>query len=114
MELETTTQKAAKVRADIKSALKAGTLGTLPSGLKISVRTEYASLMSAISVRLRNVPDGWAFTRTEVEPGYSPRRITPECKALGAELLAIVARHYDWDGRHRFADVSLDDGMQVA
>lgn len=99
-ETGTATQKAAKVRADVKAALKAGAFGQLPEGLKISVRTEYASLMSAINVTIKGAADEWA--------------ATPACEALGRDLLEIVARHYEWDGRHRFADVSLDDGTRVA
>lgn len=114
MELETTTQKAAKVRADVKAALKARTLGQLPDGLKISVRTEYASCMSAINITLRGVSDEWALTEPEMDQGYPTRHITAECKALAVKLLEIVDRHFARDGRSHFADVSLESGLMVA
>jgi len=52
----TTTELAARVRADIKAALKDG---TLPMGLKVSVRTSYFAGGSSIDVKVRAVPDGF-------------------------------------------------------
>jgi hypothetical protein len=62
----TTTEKAALVRAHIKRALRRGALGECPEGIAFSVRTEYASLMSAINVTIKGAPDVWAFSRAEV------------------------------------------------
>ncbi|HET9893668.1 MAG TPA: hypothetical protein VFQ44_01795 [Streptosporangiaceae bacterium] len=113
----TTTQKAAKIRADIKTALKDGTLGPHPEGMKISVRTKYASLMAEISVTLKGVPEkGWALTEPEdcgCGCGHPARRVSDECAALADKLMEIVRRHFTPDGRHHFADVSLDSGLIV-
>lgn len=113
MQIETTTQKAAKVRADIRAALKSGELGTVPAGLKISVRTEYASCMSAIDVTLKGAPDEWALTGPVTDRGFPERRISDECQALSGKLLAIVGRHYSPNGCQSFAEVSLENGVLV-
>ena len=106
----TTTQKAALVRRDISAALKSGELaidaGDLPAGLRISVRTGYASLMSEITVTIKGAPCEWALT--------SARLFTPECQALGDALMAIIGRYYDANGKTSFATVSLDGGLTVA
>ncbi|HEY6493303.1 MAG TPA: hypothetical protein VIZ43_08530 [Trebonia sp.] len=118
MPYETTTDKAAKIRADIKAALKAGTLGAVPEGLKVSVRTRYASLMSEISITLKGVPEkGWALTEPAEDAGcrYGRScRITPEAADLADRLMGIVRRHFTPDGRSHFADVSLDTGLLLA
>ena len=80
------------IRADIKTALKSGALTSdpdipgLPAGLKISVRTEYASLMSEIRVTIKCAPGEWAligpaeFDRKRMPEAHRPA--TPDQPAL--------------------------------
>lgn len=49
----TTTEIAKRVRADIKAAVKTG---TLPKGIKVSVRTDYFSGGSSIDARITTFP----------------------------------------------------------
>lgn len=97
----TAAEKAASIRADIKAAVKAGKL-TAPAGVKFSVQTERASLMSAINVTIKGVPAGWAAMQTPAE-----------CRELAGKLAQIIARHYRADGRHSFAEVRLETGRAV-
>ena len=114
----TTTQKAALVRRDISAALKSGELaidaGELPAGLRISVRTGYASLMSEIRVTIKGAPDEWALIGAATGSGDNARCPTRECRALGDALMAIIGRYYDANGKTCFATVSLDGGLTLA
>jgi hypothetical protein len=95
--------------------LDAGELGDLPAGLTVSVRTEYASQMSAINLTIKGAPDEWALTvPVEVARMSALSHFTPECRRLSGRLLEIVARHYERDNEVRFVSVSLDNGMGLA
>jgi hypothetical protein len=48
-----TTEIAARFRADVKTATKAG---DLPKGMKLSVKTSYYSMGSSINVRIKSLP----------------------------------------------------------
>jgi hypothetical protein len=100
-----TTAAAAKlVRADIKAAVKARTLGSYPAGITFSVRTRNASMMSAIDVSINGAPDDWKITG---------QRVSAEVIGLGGALSQIIARYFDDDGSIYFADIYLDDCICV-
>lgn len=98
------TEAAKLIRADIATALKAG---DLPAGVKISVRREYASLMSAIHVTIRNAPAEWAVR--EVGDAYESRKVvTPAVRELGRRLRDIATRHFQTDPRHSFIEIHVE------
>ncbi|WP_020578934.1 hypothetical protein [Actinopolymorpha alba] len=78
---------AANVRREIRKAIKDGRIN-LPEGGKVSVRTELASMYSAVSVSVA-APEAWLYRRvddaTYAETGYR-HQISPEAKQLGAAL----------------------------
>lgn len=92
--LMTTTEKAKAIRADIKTAQKAGQLGELPAEAKFSVRTSYFAGGSSVDVELRNVPRGWEEIHHD-DPGDRFRYgwKSPQAKALAAVLEEILHRH---------------------
>jgi len=99
----TTTQCAARIRADIKEALRTR---ELPRGLKVSVRSDYFANGSSIDVRVTALPAGWALLNPErvrhdvLTPNVYPEnlaRYTEETTALLKVLQAIMDA-YNYDG----------------
>ena len=99
-----TKEIAAKLRAEVKAAIKAG---TLPAGTKISVRYRSYSGGSSIDVSVTALPDGFALhnpERIQFEIEHPNEYVvdhhyptyTPEAKALLATLKAMMdAYNYD-------------------
>jgi len=95
-----TKEIAARVRIDIKSALKSG---ALPQGTSATVRTKYFSGGSSIDVTLRSLGatrlQTAAYLKWRIaceDRGESPERYTPEAKAALKTLEGLLkAYHYD-------------------
>jgi hypothetical protein len=103
-----TTEIAKRFREDLKAAIKAG---TLPKGLKCSVRTKYFAGGSSIDVDVTALPAGFRLFDTEFlthhrdRPSefYSGERRTPEAKALLAALEKML-QAYNYDGSDIMTD----------
>jgi hypothetical protein len=102
-------QAASKVRAGIKAAVAAGELPPYPEGITFRVRSGRASLMTEVEVYVLGAPEAWCFTRDE----WEVRRPSPASRELQAALLEIIGRHYESDGRHRFAGVTIDAETRI-
>jgi hypothetical protein len=102
-------EAAKAIRADIKAAVAAGTLPGRPDGITFSVRTERASLMTAINVGVLAVPDSWMRTGDA-----GSRRPSAEWQALESALKDIARRHYQADGQGRFISVYADADTRIA
>lgn len=99
----TTPQIAAKIRDEIKAAVKAG---TLPKGLQCSVRSRRFAGGSAIDVEIKALPAGWQVhnperLRADQENPHGPTpqipRYSEATRALIATLEAMLAA-YNFDG----------------
>jgi hypothetical protein len=103
-----TTEAAKKIRADIKTSAAAKELGEYPASVTFSVRTEYASLMSAIDVTIKGAPDEWVFIESDPTRRIGGRRdLTPSIRALADLLYAIVTRYYEPNQRSRFVSINV-------
>src|SRR5512146_560522 len=96
-----TTQIAAHFRADVKAAQKAG---TLPRGLKLSVRTSYFSGGSSIHVGIKAVPfqvlsREWEFNNFSNPNVFQANceMYTPAARAL-IKTLEGMLKAYNFDG----------------
>jgi hypothetical protein len=100
------TEAARAIRADLRAAVKNGEFGELPAGASISVRARYASCMSEVLVTIKGEQArAWAIAGT---------RLSDAAAETARRLMAIVDRHFDYDGRQRFAGVSLESGICLA
>jgi hypothetical protein len=79
---------AAEIRAEIKSAVAAGTLPPYPDGITFSVTLQTGAASTAIFIELRNAPRPWLADST---PGVINRR-SPQFARLHEELTQIAAR----------------------
>jgi hypothetical protein len=110
---ESTTQIAARVRADVKAAIKAG---KLPAGTKVSVRSEYYSGGSAIRVAIVRWPGRTANqerARVAVIRGVGygdygiPWSLYPEHSdelRLAVARLGDIMAAYNYDGSDSMTD----------
>jgi hypothetical protein len=103
----TTTEIAKQVRADIRNAIKNQALGDYPEGIKFSVRSEYYSGGSSIDITVKNAPNDWAFTASDLDSNRTV--LSAAVKDLGAKLAAIVEEHRN--GRRFAAFVYADDAV---
>lgn len=98
-------------RADIKAAVKAG---TLPQGLKVSVRTDYYAGGASIRVAVTALPAGFPVLNAErvkvdhedphtFRPEYHYPRYTPEATAL-LKTLAGIFDAYNFDNSDSMTD----------
>ena len=85
---------AAEIRADIKTAVTAGTLPPYPDGITFSVTKQTGAASTAIFIELLNAPRSWLLDST---PGVVNRR-SPEFSQLRDALIQIAARRLDADG----------------
>jgi hypothetical protein len=101
MSTMSTVDVAKAVRADVKTALKAGTLGDLPAGLTVSITSG-----DGLALTIKGAPDDWAWTS---QRGTREQKPSDAARALAAALVAIAkphqARGYD------FGFVFLDGGV---
>lgn len=96
-------EAAARIRADVKAAVAAGELPPYPDGVKFRVRSERASLMTAINIYVVNVPRSWAY---DCSPG-AINRMSAANLLLREALRTIAERHYTADGSGSFIDVQV-------
>lgn len=96
-------EAAARIRADVKAAVAAGELPPYPNGVKFRVRSERASLMTAINIYVVNVPRSWAY---DCSPG-AINRMSAANLLLREALRTIAERHYTADGSGSFIDVQV-------
>lgn len=95
-----TTEIARRFRADVKAAVAAG---TLPRGLKLSVRTDYFSGGSSIDVTIVQAPGLRILNPERLEldatnqPCYGTPWATAEARALDEALTAML-NAYNFDG----------------
>jgi hypothetical protein len=113
----TTYRGAKEIAADIRKAVRAATKdeNDVLSGMKISVRTRYASMMSAIDIVI-----GAAFgDLSEADPDapeWNPeqRRWTAPAVAVIARLYELAAEGMAWaDNTMHFCGVSTEDGVSA-
>jgi hypothetical protein len=71
---------AALIRASIRAAVEAGTLGVLPDWISFSVRGHDFATGPGVTITLYGAPDGW--------------RATSACEALAGKLREIAALHW--------------------
>jgi hypothetical protein len=100
----TLTEAAKAIRADIKAAVKDGTLPPYPEGVTFRVRSVRASLMAAIEITAVGVPRSWAHTGG----GLAVSRPSPASLILCDALTRIAARHYRADGQTSFISADFE------
>jgi hypothetical protein len=82
------------IRAELRTMVKNDARLT---GAKISVTAPSASLMADVEVTLTGYLDG-----------NRPERNGEEVQSLARDLWMVVERHWQADGRHRFASVYIN------
>jgi hypothetical protein len=102
-ELSPLAQAAKTVRAQIKVDRAAGKYEGLPAEVKISVRSETASMYSNLAIDLSGVPIQWGW-----EHGGKP---APALKKI-AEALADLGREHA--PSHSWVSVTEDDALSLA
>jgi hypothetical protein len=102
-------QCAARIRADIKSAARAGTLPPYPDGTTFRVTIQTAAAHSAIYIELLDVPRPWLLDTT---PGVINRR-SPEFALLRETLMQIAARRLDAAGHASSIYVQSDPDTEI-
>lgn len=85
---------AAEIRADIKAAVKVGTLPPYPDGITFRVTKQTGAASTAIFIELLNAPRPWLLDNT---PGVINRR-SPGFALLHEALRQIAARRLDHGG----------------
>jgi hypothetical protein len=93
---------AAKIRADVKTAVADGTLPPYPDGVAFRARSRHSAVVRAIDVEVLNVPRSWLF-----DGGPSSAWL-----ALSKALTGIAARHFEADGVATRIDVTVDYDTQ--
>lgn len=96
--------------ADIRKAVRAATktAGDPLHGLRISVRKDEASLMSAVDITVLDLPDAELIVpEDDREPGHG--WATDRAQAISNRLHEIAAPALDWaDDRHSFCSITFD------
>jgi hypothetical protein len=103
-----TTEIAKCIRGDLKAAVAAG---ELPTGIKLGVRTRYASMMSAIDVTIVALPDGFEiynrervrYDETNGKEGQWGNWMADSASALQKRIRAIVDA-YNFDNSDPMVD----------
>lgn len=112
---ERAVQIAARIRADIKAAIKAG---ELPRGIKARVRCSGSSLHDSIRVLIAMPVEIAAVENPEAEYGCMPgqRRLTVEAQRIRNRVRAIwAAYNYDnSDIQTDYFDVRYYGGVDIA
>lgn len=95
--------------ADIRTTVRAATRtpGNPLHALTVSVRTEYASLMSAVTIRVRDLPhEELMLPEDQREPGQG--WATERAQAISDRLHELASPALDWqDGRHSFCTITF-------
>ncbi|WUT01786.1 hypothetical protein OHA46_34075 (plasmid) [Streptomyces sp. NBC_00708] len=115
-----TTEIAARIRADIKLARKVesklgvggavavvdelAALAAMPKGIKVSVTTEYYSGGSSIHVRIYNLPEGWGYVREESWQTGRMEWVQDEQLRGIVGALQRIHRAYNFDGSDAMVD----------
>jgi hypothetical protein len=78
-------------------------IGDAPTGIKVSVRTEYYSGGGAIRVLIKNVPQDWGWIESTDDYGHPYRMATP---AMAAFIGAVqeIHRAYNYDNSDAMTD----------
>lgn len=100
---DTATVSAKTRSARVRSAVKAAKIAEMPGVVKVTVKTERASLMQAVNVKVHMTP----VARVEQPDGSWP--LTDEARAAIAAVEALPDSQAaaEWaTGRHTFFDVS--------
>lgn len=104
MTILTTTQIAKATRDDIKTAIKTGALGDLPTGIRFSVTSR-----DGLAITIKGAPDEWAWTGERYTHTHRP---SDAARSL-ARKLADIARPHHAQG-YDFGFVYLEDGVGLA
>lgn len=96
----TVTEIAARVRAEVRKAVKDHTLGELPEGLRLGVTSE-RGIGASITIVLKSADDQWLLADRPDVPGL--KCISAAAKALGSKLHAILYA-YNFDGNDLRSD----------
>jgi hypothetical protein len=85
MSTMSTVDVAKAVRADVKTALKAGTLGDLPAGLTVSITSG-----DGLALTIKGAPYDWAWTGPM---GTQDQKPSDAARALAIRLAAVARPH---------------------
>jgi hypothetical protein len=96
------------IRADLAAAVKAGTI-SIPDGAKLRVRTETASMMKSVDVRVEGpTVEAWAYSH---DPDNGRSAATTASKTAQKLIEDVVARHwktrYDGGPFYAYSDVTF-------
>lgn len=109
--MNATVTDAKTIAADIRKAVRAATRtdGDPLHGLTVSVRYRTASLMEAIEVTVKGLPDVALFTLIEHSIYGPQRQWTLRARDISDRLHELAAPGFEWEtGRHTFCNIGFD------
>lgn len=87
---KTAVEAASRIRADIKQAVKDGSLGDIPAGIKFRVWARRGGLSPGVWISIREIPWDWAFGKTR------SLELSAAGKGLALAVRDILGKH--WHG----------------